>query len=253
MEEKPLLCLRDSFVAMLFAMTVSNQALAIESSNEGDQAKKSLGCQVASQLSTGQKTPGQLTTEQSLSHDYFKSYYPDDYQNCIRHEVSARPTSTSLTPYPYEGTVSHIADADIVALTTGQKITLLGIRILEGKKQAAIDYLKKTTQGHTVRITYDQEKKDRFGRLQGYLFLGDEFVNRGLIDEGLAEAHIVPPNTLHQYQLTKTKASSLEQAPYEDEYQKEIAKTIGKQFYLMWGSLIAAVIVSFWIRKIMKG
>mgnify|MGYP003565866732 CR=1 FL=1 len=45
-----------------------------------------------------------------------------------------------------------------------------------------------------VRLEYDVEKKDQYGRLLAYVFVKDVFVNAELVRHGYAKAYIKPPN-----------------------------------------------------------
>jgi micrococcal nuclease len=50
-------------------------------------------------------------------------------------------------------------------------------------------------EGHRVRLRFDVERTDRFGRLLAYVWIDDLLVNETLVKEGLARAHRYGRNT----------------------------------------------------------
>ena len=48
-----------------------------------------------------------------------------------------------------------------------------------------------------LRLEYDVERRDRYGRLLAYVYAGDVFVNAELVRRGFARRYTVPPNVLH--------------------------------------------------------
>ncbi len=53
--------------------------------------------------------------------------------------------------------------------------------------------------GKTVRLEFDVQQRDRYGRLLAYVFLKDgTFVNAWLVENGYAMVMTVPPNVKHQ-------------------------------------------------------
>ncbi len=59
-------------------------------------------------------------------------------------------------------------------------------------KQNTIDLVNRSKE---FSIEYDQEKRDRFGRLLGYLYLEDgEMLNRRIVKDGFARPMTIKPN-----------------------------------------------------------
>ena len=50
-------------------------------------------------------------------------------------------------------------------------------------------------EGETVRLVFDAERRDVYGRLLAYVYVGDEFVNAELVRRGYARTLAIPPNT----------------------------------------------------------
>ena len=49
-------------------------------------------------------------------------------------------------------------------------------------------------EGERVRLVLGEERRDVYGRLLAYVYLGDRFVNAELIRRGLARTLTIPPN-----------------------------------------------------------
>lgn len=104
--------------------------------------------------------------------------------------------------------VTKVIDGDTVVLSTGQRLRYIGIDtpetwIREGDGfvydpqpfgPEATEFNRKLVEGKTVNIEFDIERIDRYGRLLGYCFVDDLFVNQELIRQGYAVLYTFPPN-----------------------------------------------------------
>ena len=52
-------------------------------------------------------------------------------------------------------------------------------------------------EGHRVRLVLGVERRDVYGRLLAYAYIGRRFVNAELLNRGLARTLAIPPNTRH--------------------------------------------------------
>ncbi len=52
--------------------------------------------------------------------------------------------------------------------------------------------------GETVRLVFDRERQDVYGRLLAYVYRGKEFLNAELASRGLARTLTIAPNTAHE-------------------------------------------------------
>jgi DNA modification methylase len=85
-------------------------------------------------------------------------------------------------------TVKQILSPEILILNGGLKIKLLGIKEKPGQAEAAIDFLRKKTNGQKVFLKFDQQKYDDKDNLLCYLFLKNKtFINAHLIKNKLAD------------------------------------------------------------------
>jgi micrococcal nuclease len=99
--------------------------------------------------------------------------------------------------------VVEVIDGDTVALATGRLVRYIGMDAPEVRRRehghwvydpepfgvAALEENRRLVEGRPVRLRFDVERTDRFGRLLAYVFLGDVLVNEALVREGLARAH----------------------------------------------------------------
>ena len=60
--------------------------------------------------------------------------------------------------------------------------------------EEASAYAESRIEGRTVRLEYDVERTDRYGRTLAYVWIGDELFNETLVAEGYALVTTYPPN-----------------------------------------------------------
>jgi micrococcal nuclease len=63
-------------------------------------------------------------------------------------------------------------------------------------------------EGHEVSLVFDDERRDQYGRLLAYVYLGDEFVNAELVRRGFARTLTIPPNTRHADRFARLAAAA---------------------------------------------
>ena len=105
--------------------------------------------------------------------------------------------------------VVEVIDGDTVRLSNGRLLRYIGldtpeVRIKDkgGNFQyrpqpfslEAKEFNRKLVEGKLIRIEFDVEKTDRYGRLLGYCFFDKTFVNARLIEQGYAVISTIPPN-----------------------------------------------------------
>ena len=121
-------------------------------------------------------------------------------------------------PPPAEATVDRVVDGDTVIVRAGSRtldVRLLGIDTPEtvdpnrpvgcyGPEASA--YTKHLLTGRRVRLVYDRQLHDVYGRWLAYIYLErhglpDLFVNGRLVSAGYARTLSIPPNTAHATEL----------------------------------------------------
>ena len=122
--------------------------------------------------------------------------------------------------------VRHVVDGDTIELENGEKVRYIGIDAPEERKRVGEVWLydpephaleaaqenRALVEGKKVRLEFDQEKRDRYGRLLAYVYAPialfgnasydgevildshEIFVNAMLIQKGLARPLPIPPN-----------------------------------------------------------
>ncbi|MBF0281753.1 MAG: thermonuclease family protein, partial [Zetaproteobacteria bacterium] len=108
-------------------------------------------------------------------------------------------------------TVAQVFDGDTFKTTSGEKVRLLNINtpeVMHDKQpseplsESAKLYLKSLVDGKMVRLEFDQERRDIYGRLLAHVYLSDgTWVNQALLQKGLAHIYTFAPNFKHVTQL----------------------------------------------------
>jgi micrococcal nuclease len=113
--------------------------------------------------------------------------------------------------------VVKVVDGDTIEILGGQKIRLIGIDAPEQGDcyfEESKEELENLLSGRMVRLIYDVDREDRYGRSLAYVYLGEIFVNKDLVERGYAFSKAYPPNTSLQNIL-------------DDAQKQSIAKTAG--------------------------
>ncbi len=120
--------------------------------------------------------------------------------------------------------VVYANDGDTMKLDNGQRVRLIGIDTPESHEnpklekdvkrtgkdketllamgRRAASFTKKLLTDQQVRLEFDVEPHDRYGRLLAYVYLKDgTFVNEKIIREGYAYPLTIPPNVKHAHEF----------------------------------------------------
>jgi micrococcal nuclease len=62
---------------------------------------------------------------------------------------------------------------------------------------------RKLVGGRKVRLVFDDERRDPYGRLLAYVYVGELFVNAEIVDRGHARTLAIEPNTDHARLLAR--------------------------------------------------
>ena len=102
--------------------------------------------------------------------------------------------------------VTRVVDGDTVEVRIGGKLEdlrYIGVDTPETVKPGdpvecfgpeASDFNKELVDGESVRLEYDAERRDVYGRLLAYVRIDDVFVNAELVRRGFATTLTIPPN-----------------------------------------------------------
>ncbi|MDP8234689.1 MAG: thermonuclease family protein [Candidatus Saelkia tenebricola] len=125
---------------------------------------------------------------------------------------------------PCSGFVVEVIDGDTIKLRSGVLLRYLGLNSPETKEMTSGSWVdkesywgekaylmnKKLVFNKEIRIEYDREKKDKYKRLLGYVFVGDDFVNKNIIQNGLAVIDIRSPNLKYSDLFAKSFKNALD-------------------------------------------
>jgi micrococcal nuclease len=74
----------------------------------------------------------------------------------------------------------------------------------------ARQFNKDMVAGKTVRLEFDEQRYDKYGRLLAYVYCDDVFVNAELIRQGYGSVMIISPNTRHAEHFLKLESEARE-------------------------------------------
>ena len=77
----------------------------------------------------------------------------------------------------------------------------------------ASGFTRKLVEGKRVRLVFDVQKHDKYGRLLAYVYLEDgTFVNGRIIEEGYAQVMTIAPNVKHAQTFLKLEREARQKA-----------------------------------------
>ena len=116
--------------------------------------------------------------------------------------------------------VRWVIDGDTIVLENGRKVRYIGINAPEtGHKDRkeepyanqARRFNIKMVARKQVRLEYDQDRRDDYGRLLAYVYLKNgKMVNRALLKEGLAHCYTFFPNTRYANAFIKQQREAMQ-------------------------------------------
>jgi endonuclease YncB( thermonuclease family) len=108
--------------------------------------------------------------------------------------IATIPSDTKKSGYN-NGNVKKVIDGDSIELSNGDRIRLKGINAPEKNQylyKESLSFATSLLDGKKIRIEFDEEDKDQYGRSLGYVFVEDVFVNEEIVRAGLAILFNVP-------------------------------------------------------------
>jgi micrococcal nuclease len=127
--------------------------------------------------------------------------------------ASTPPLPASVGPVP----VSRVIDGDTIVVDTVGTVRLIGVDTPEtvdpnepvgcfGPEASA--FTRSISTGRMVRLEFDTDRTDRFGRTLAYVYLPDEvFLNATLVQQGYGYAYTVFPfRYLDQFRALEREA-----------------------------------------------
>lgn len=93
--------------------------------------------------------------------------------------------------------VRFVIDGDTFILSDGRKVRLIGIDTPERWQPYYSEAKRRMMElvfGKEVELVRDVRDVDKYGRLLRYVYVGDEFVNLKMMEEGYARVLTIPPD-----------------------------------------------------------
>ena len=124
------------------------------------------------------------------------------------------PPETAVVP------VTRVVDGDTVEVRLGgrtEDVRYIGVDTPETVKPGApVDcfgpqassFNHRLVEGRRVRLVLGEERRDVYGRLLAYVYLGDRFVNAELVRRGLARTLTIPPNDRYAERLKRLEIAA---------------------------------------------
>ena len=119
-----------------------------------------------------------------------------------------------------EAFVERVIDGDTIQLGTGERVRYIGIdtpelhhprKPVQRYGREAKEFNRNLVEKRAVRLEFDVERYDKYGRLLAYIFLPDgTFVNAELLRQGYANLLTIPPNVKHTEQFVQAQKQARE-------------------------------------------
>ena len=120
------------------------------------------------------------------------------------------PPAGTIRPDRATVTVSRVVDGDTIEVSPAvnglKDVRLIGVDTpetvdpsegIEPYGPQASDFATRELSLRRVRLEFDEERMDRYGRLLAYVYFDGSMFNEELVEKGYAQAYPYPPNTAH--------------------------------------------------------
>lgn len=100
--------------------------------------------------------------------------------------------------------IDNVLDGDTIRTSGGEKIRYLGMNAPEiGEPFAteATEVNKEMVLGKKVKLIYDIQRYDKYGRTLAYVYTDNLFVNAAIVRKGFAVSQTIQPNVIKQDEI----------------------------------------------------
>ena len=120
------------------------------------------------------------------------------------------------------GRVEQVVDGDTIKVHLGGRLetvryigvdtpeTVHPVRGVEPYGKEASRFNASLVEGKMVRLEFDVERRDRYGRLLAYVYVDTLFVNAELLRQGYAQLMTIPPNVRHVDEFVRLQRDARE-------------------------------------------
>lgn len=138
----------------------------------------------------------------------------DYYDQSLEPEVQSWETAQNQERFR----VTRVIDGDSIKLDRKIELRYIGIdapELVENNVATCLGIkarIRNTelVSGKQVMLEKDVSEMDQYGRLLRYVWLGDELINQTLVEEGLAQAKVFPPDSKYRDRLIEAQARAQE-------------------------------------------
>ena len=128
------------------------------------------------------------------------------------------------SPDGVRGAVTRVVDGDTIHVDIGgtdETVRYIGVDTPESVKpgtpvqcfaKKATERNRELVDGADVKLVFDVERRDRYGRLLAYVYRADDgtFVNAALVRDGYARTLTVPPNVRYADRFARLQTEARE-------------------------------------------
>jgi endonuclease YncB( thermonuclease family) len=156
-----------------------------------------------------------------------------DNAYCLAGKPRAAAQPVPQAPQPSESPratalVKRAIDGDTLELTSGETVRLIGVDTPETKDprkpvqyfgKEATAFTQRLVEGKRVRLEYDQQRLDKYGRTLAYVYLEDStFVNAEIIKQGYGFAYTrFPFKYLEQFRQLEQDAREAKRGLWKEQ------------------------------------
>lgn len=123
-----------------------------------------------------------------------------------------------------EARVTGVIDGDTIEIEGGERVRYIGIDTPEIRRRGrrgweyrpeplaedAKEYNRRLVMGRRVRLEFDVQERDRYGRLLAYVYVDGTLVNAELVRQGYAVLATYPPNVRYVERFRRLQAEARE-------------------------------------------
>jgi len=164
---------------------------------------------------------------------------PPDYHDRVQSRPSSPPSLLPAPPAPAQtpnrekvskpplpprraarglAKVVAVLDGDTIVIKGGEKVRYAGLntpethhpdKLPEVCGQEAFEANRRLVAGRTVRLEFDERRRDKYGRLLAYVYVDSLFVNAELIRQGYARVTTYRDNQRHHDDFARLQQDAM--------------------------------------------
>jgi micrococcal nuclease len=110
-------------------------------------------------------------------------------------------------------TVAEVIDGDTIELSDGRRVRYIGINTPEREQpyyQEATEANRQLVAGQEVRLEFDQDTIDQYGRTLAYIWVDGKMANMEIVSQGFANVYTFPPNVKYEQEFRQAERAARE-------------------------------------------